>query len=150
MTLEQAKRITQLEIEPVPLDGTEHGFRARSGENIIAVMAADRPSAALSMLVERVYKMRATQAFQEQGYRCFICAVIKALTADHIVPRARGRLDVRSNLRGVCTPCHKKITDNKIDPQPHPDVLRFVEQHGWTWGPESNQKGWVRIDGNAS
>jgi len=37
------------------------------------------------------------------------CTVVST-DCDHIVSRSRGGTNVRSNLRGVCHSCHKKVT----------------------------------------
>jgi 5-methylcytosine-specific restriction enzyme A len=33
-----------------------------------------------------------------------------ATDVDHVVPKARGGTDARSNLQGLCSPCHKAKT----------------------------------------
>ena len=152
MTKAKAESITGTEIREIPrhgkvgnavtlaafLDGVEIIRRTESGV-----------AATLSALVDTLYRRESRKAFEQQGWRCFVCGALTPLQADHIKPRARGRCDQRFNLRGVCAGDHQRITDNRIDPQPHPAVLAEVESHGWTWGPESNKRGWVRMDSGA-
>lgn len=41
---------------------------------------------------------------------CAMCGVAKATQVDHAVAIADGGTDERSNLRGLCFPCHKSHT----------------------------------------
>jgi 5-methylcytosine-specific restriction endonuclease McrA len=53
------------------------------------------------------HKLRAV-AKQRFGGACAYCGCIPhVLTLDHVVPRSKGGLDVRSNLVAVCRPCNK-------------------------------------------
>lgn len=38
---------------------------------------------------------------------CYRCAERASQTADHVIPRSQGGATVRSNLRGICNPCHR-------------------------------------------
>ncbi len=98
----------------------------------------------LSGLVEANYRLVKSAVFAAQGRRCFCCGAFAVpLTADHIVPRARGGRDDRfENLRGVCFPCHRKITDNEINPQIDYRVEASMRSRGWLWGGE--RVGWRR------
>lgn len=45
---------------------------------------------------------------------CRLCAehgiVTASVVPDHIIPLAHGGLDVDSNIRCLCSPCHAKVT----------------------------------------
>ena len=41
---------------------------------------------------------------------CQLCHITAASVVDHIMPRAKGGTDERTNLRGVCGPCHHAKT----------------------------------------
>ena len=149
MTLQSARRITGLDIRLIPPTskiGTAVTYAAFDGETEVIRRTESGPSHTLSAVVETLYRRTSRRVFEEQSWLCFVCGRRVGLTADHIYPRARGRCDMRFNLRGCCPSCHKKITDNKIDPIPHPSVLASVEKHGWTWGSGSNRTGWHRLE----
>lgn len=65
-------------------------------------------SSALGYFVGLNYKAISAVVLAEQRYRCLFCDLIKPLQIDHIVMRSHGRLDVRTNLRGLCPACHGK------------------------------------------
>jgi tellurite resistance protein len=145
MTVSRAERIMQLEVRQVATypPSPTYKYEAVTMDGYIVAVASDWTQAdALSNLVARAYAIRSEQAFREQNYQCFVCGCLRPLQADHIIPRVRGRLDTRANLRAVCATCHQAITDNKlIDPQPHDRVAKAVAKHGWKWGGT----GWQRI-----
>lgn len=150
MTRKKAESITGLEILEIPRQGKIGNavtFAAYSNGVEIARRTESGAAHTLKALVDVLYKRERRKAFEQQGWRCFVCGAVAPLQADHIKPRSHGRCDQRFNLRGVDAACHERITRNQIDPQPHPEVLAKVESHGWTWGPESNRHGWVRMAG---
>lgn len=106
MTLSQATRITGLDIVKGSSPGTSyHGYEAGY---IVAVGGGLRTGDALKALVENNYRRVSKIVMEEQRYLCFECQRLKALEIDHVVPRARGRDDRRTNLVGLCTDCHRK------------------------------------------
>ena len=152
MTRRSAEKITGCEIREIPRRGKIGNavtFAALQEGVEVCRRTESGITHTLSALVDTLYKRESRKAFEQQGWRCFVCGGLKPLQADHIKPRAQGRCDLRHNLRGVCATCHLKITDNQIDPQPHPAVLAEVQSHGWTWEPDSNRAGWhpYHIDG---
>ena len=150
MTLLIAERICGLEIRLIPPPskiGTAVTYAAFDHGVEVVRRTESGHSRTLSAVVETLYRRMTRRVFEEQGWRCFSCGSLsKGLTADHIIPRARGgRRDHRHLLRGVCQDCHRKITDNLIDPAPHPEVLARVQTFGWTWEPDSSRVGWHRL-----
>ena len=150
MTKHTAERITGLEIREIPKPGKKVGsavtYAAYDGEVEVIRRTESGHSATLAAVVDVLYRRTSRRVFEEQSYLCFVCGCLLPLQSDHIHPRSRGRCDQRHNLRGVCAECHQRITDNKlVDPQPNPKVLAAVQQHGWTWEPDSNVVGWHQL-----
>lgn len=52
------------------------------------------------------YLKNRRQTLKEEPY-CRICGIRPSITTDHIVSKAQGGSDARSNLRGLCDACHK-------------------------------------------
>ena len=48
------------------------------------------------------------QVLQEEP-ACRLCGALSS-EVDHIIPKRDGGTDARSNLRGLCTRCHQRIT----------------------------------------
>ena len=142
MTRSRAERITQLSILPVEPNGL-HGrtWRAMDGDTEIARVTEPDDDRAWDKLVHVLYQRRSLQAFEEQSWQCLQCSSYQPMQSHHIVPRARGRSDVRSNLSGLCPECHDNITQNRVKLVPNPHVLEAVFQaSGLRW----TDNGWVR------
>ena len=102
MTLRSAERIIGRPIQIEQIGA--HQFAARSG----GVTADGSTEAiAIDMLLKQNYKLISQIVFEEQEWKCAACGKIKPLEIDHIIPRARGRLDTRGNLRALCSSCHR-------------------------------------------
>jgi len=144
MTVLRAERITGLSVRQIPdhPPGPTFKYEAYDDSGVVAAAADYLPGDALNSLVNKVYKARSLQVFEEQGFRDFVTGGIVPLQCDHIIPRARGRNDRRENLRGVGAISHQKITDNiLVDPEPHPKVAESMARYGWKWGGDK----WLRI-----
>ena len=142
MTRSRAERITKCEIFLVEPNGL-HGrtWRAMDGDTEIARVTEPDDDRAWDKLVHVLYQRRSLQAFEEQSWQCLQCSSYQPMQSHHIVPRARGRADVRSNLAGLCPACHDNITQNRVKLAPHPLVLESVFQaSGLRW----SDTGWVR------
>lgn len=66
---------------------------------------------ACRQLIEAVYRIHCKIVDQRQGYKCAECERIAPLEHDHITARGMGganRDDRISNLRALCTRCHKE------------------------------------------
>ena len=145
MTRLRAERITQLSILPVEPDGL-HGrtWRAMDGDTEIARVTEPDDDRAWDKLVHVLYQRRSLQAFEEQEWRCLQCGSYQPMQAHHITPRARGRLDIRENLAGLCPECHDDITQNRVKLVPNPHVLEAVfDNSGLRWHEQYSQ-GWCR------
>lgn len=145
MTLRQAERITGLEIREIPRQGIGNGRTYAAFDLGVEVCrrSASGDSAAIKAVVDTVYRRRCLQTFREQGHRCLQCGRLgRALTGHHIVPRARGRSDLRINLSGLDNDCHELITLNKVRLAPHPKVLELVRKNG---GLEWRNGRWAEI-----
>ena len=46
------------------------------------------------------------KVFQRDGFRCKFCGSLDALTADHIIPEARGGKTTLDNLQTLCMTCN--------------------------------------------
>ena len=44
---------------------------------------------------------------------CRLCGA-RSTEVDHIIPKARGGTDARSNLRGLCGRCHPRVTGSMV------------------------------------
>lgn len=146
MTVRSAERITGLYLRRM-----ENGVKWKYGlyadeacQQLLKTQEAYEAKAAIQMLVEWNYRQVSRQVFTEQNYLCFHCGGIKPLQVDHIVERSKGRVDLRSNLRGLCPPCHRRRHDNRTLVA-HPRVLEAVRKHGWRWTLDSEKIGWVRV-----
>ena len=142
MTRSRAERIIGCEVFPVEPDGL-HGrtWRAMDGDTEIARVTETDDDRAWDKLVHVLYQRRSLQAFEEQSWQCLQCSSYQPMQSHHIVPRARGRSDVRSNLSGLCPECHDNITQNRVKLVPNPRVLEAVFQaSGLRW----SDTGWVR------
>lgn len=53
--------------------------------------------------------------FEAAGWKCAHCGRGGRLTLDHIIPRARGGKDERSNLQALCSDCNRKKADKPPD-----------------------------------
>lgn len=78
------------------------------------------------------------QALDRDDYTCQCCTKSKAefpsiiLTVDHIVPRARGGLDILRNLKTLCVDCHsfkKTGSANRRGAKLLQGMKRHVEQN---------------------
>lgn len=47
-----------------------------------------------------------TRRDRESGHRCVVCGSTESLTADHIVPVAKGGTNDLDNLQTMCEPCN--------------------------------------------
>jgi 5-methylcytosine-specific restriction endonuclease McrA len=63
---------------------------------------------ALELLVEWVYRLRCEAVRKRDGYRCTNCGRLGPTEIDHIIPRSRGRSDLMTNLRSICSDCHRR------------------------------------------
>ena len=58
--------------------------------------------------------MRIRNAVLSANPLCVLCEgegrTVEAREVDHILPLHRGGTDKRSNLRGLCRPCHARVT----------------------------------------
>ena len=68
----------------------------------------DRPSAASRGYGGRWRKLRLIVLAEEPV--CRMCGRVEAVHVDHIVARAKGGGDERTNLQGLCQRCHSKKT----------------------------------------
>ncbi len=50
------------------------------------------------------------ETFKRDGYKCTRCGSKKKLEADHIIPFSEGGITHLSNMRTLCSKCHKKRT----------------------------------------
>lgn len=73
-------------------------------------------------------KLRAIVLAEEPT--CRNCQAAPSQHADHIVPKAKGGSDDRSNLQGLCALCHYRKTgqesgrrSNKREPEKHPGAV---------------------------
>ena len=147
MTRSRAERIIGCEVFPLEPLGLEpkafHGrtWRAMDGGTEIARVTEPDDDRAWDRLVQVLYQRRSLQAFEEQGWQCLQCSGYCPLQSHHVIPRARGRLDIRSNLVGLCPECHDSITQNRVKLVPNPHVLEAVfDNSGLRW----TDSGWVR------
>lgn len=64
-------------------------------------------------------KLRAS-VMRRDAYLCQACKAQGRLTVatevDHITPKAHGGTDAMSNLRAICTPCHRTKTAREAGP----------------------------------
>ena len=147
MTIKSAERISGRYLRRLVNDGRKWQYAMYEDQHFrkpLWMASAYTAAEAISQLVEKNYRAVSSQVFEEQSYLCFACGGIHGLTADHIIPRARGRNDRRENLRGVDIHCHRRITAGEVL-SPHPKVLEAVRKHGWRWTITSETEGWVRI-----
>lgn len=116
MTCAAASKIMMLDavVEPDPANRLHFIAKAFDGPKLVAVgRACCRPSAALSDLVEKVYKIRCEEVRLRQKYKCAKCDGFKPLQVHHKTYRSHGRLDVPSNLIALCQACHEATHGRK-------------------------------------
>lgn len=62
----------------------------------------------------RIWELIRPRIFQRDKYLCQNCRrqgiAMKAVSIDHIIPKAHGGTDDDSNLEALCWPCHRKKT----------------------------------------
>lgn len=111
MTASRAAVITGLDVSVGPASGPGKYFLAKAfdGPRLIAESrACCRPSAALSDLVEKLYKIRSQEVYARAKYRCEKCGALgKPMQVHHIKFRSHGRDDRASNLTALCGDCHQ-------------------------------------------
>ena len=63
---------------------------------------------ALKYLVEDIYAVNRQKTMHRDGFKCVWCGGFRNLECDHIEARSKGRDDRTSNLRTLCSLCHRK------------------------------------------
>lgn len=109
MTASRVAVITGCEITVGADPAKPHYFVASAydGPTLVAQgRACCRPAAALSDLVEKVYRIRCEEVRRRAKWRCEKCQAIKPIQVHHIKLRSHGRDDRITNLRALCQGCH--------------------------------------------
>jgi 5-methylcytosine-specific restriction endonuclease McrA len=63
-----------------------------------------------------------------QGGRCLACGKEAKLTADHVVPVAKGGTSDISNIQGLCQPCNSSKGTKIIDYRKESRFLRWIQK----------------------
>lgn len=134
MTARNAERITGMTVRQIPYGGRTKAYGLYIPDSDIEVFSSHSgpPAESIQRLVELNYQRIKRQVFADQNWRCFHCFRILPLEADHIKPRSKGRDDSRTNLRGVCSGDHARITaGEKLDP--HLRMVELMSKIGLSW-----------------
>ena len=80
-------------------------------------MINSQPKKSIKLSKYKLAKLVA-EVFLRDGFRCQICRQVRSeldLTAHHIIPRGRLRLDIKENLLTLCLWCHSLLHDNLLN-----------------------------------
>lgn len=132
MTARTASRITGLEIRRIESESRYAYAAFREPDVLVSSASGGTPGEALHRLVEDLYRAVSYQVFTEQKWRCGYCFTIKPLQIHHLLPRSKGRCDLRHNLIGCCQDCHHRIT-NGAKMAPSARIAGIMAEHGWKW-----------------
>lgn len=105
MTLDKAKKITQLDIRVISNSKSAIAMGYENGGAVIAGAGRDEKQA-LQDLVNLNWKRICQIVRHRQKYRCGTCDKPKPLQGHHIKRRSRGRLDTVENVVALCLDCH--------------------------------------------
>jgi hypothetical protein len=149
VTSKHAERITGLRVQCLPQPQNAYALYSDGANGPLHTATSHSPSQALEMLVKWHYDQMRLQVFVEQHWRCWHCWGLKALSCDHIKPRAHGRVDQRFNLRGMCAECHERHTRNEAL-EIHPKMKTLMSGVGYRWRGEwglgVEAWGWEKLD----
>lgn len=85
------------------------------------------------LVTRQSWRQRIFEAWQ---HRCAYCGA-PAESLDHIVPKAKGGLTVRSNLAPACLPCNRRKGDREV-------ISWWQQQPGWSQQGQTRLVDWVR------
>lgn len=152
MKLSKATRIVGYEIllvsnkDPLPggVTPTRDYWRAHGVHPVygfeISIEHATTDQIAIDRFVRENYRLVSGKVLEEQHWRCAGCGRSGTpLEIDHIIPRSQGRLDARSNLRGLGSSkgcggcgCHeKRHSASRFTSMTTQEIARFILESGY-------------------
>jgi 5-methylcytosine-specific restriction endonuclease McrA len=70
-----------------------------------------------------------SQVFDRDQWKCRICNSRVQLTADHVIKRSQGGDDILQNLWSLCTDCHRRKDERKLNQQ-EIDLIPIGSKYG--------------------
>ena len=109
MTRRKAERLTGYEVRRMPAIDSVFRYGAFLGEDLMAASEHRKEGVALTLLVNRVYRMHSRRVLEQHGWRCARCGRTYLLQVHHRRFRSHGGTHRPENLEPVCGFCHSLI-----------------------------------------
>jgi hypothetical protein len=90
------------------------GFLRLHGDTIFPV-ALSEAIAHPELVVGESWRHLRLRVLIRDNFTCAYCGSTTGLAADHVHPRAKGGLDIESNLVAACKPCNSSKRDKTIE-----------------------------------